>query len=317
MFLAEQKNESGFHKIILKDPSSDTYAEIIPECGAILHKYVTRTQEGLMNVIESYGSSEDFAAHAESKGFLGLKLSPYVCRLEKGTYRHQGRQYTFGNYYLGNHSIHGILYRKPFTLLNTAAGMDSASVSMEYPYRSDEPGYPFQYDCRVTWELLPDRRLSVTTECLNQSEVSIPMQDGWHPYFSLKDPVDSLDLCFHSREMVEFNSELIPSGNLIPYRVYDSFKKIGDMNLDNCFTVNWESEAPKCILRNRSRHIQVEILPEQSYPYLQIYIPPHRKSIAIENISGAPNGFNNQMGVRILEPGGKAVYKTTYRLALI
>ena len=71
-----------------------------------------------------------------------------------------------------------------------------------------------------------DNKLSVTTECINKDEGLIPMQDGWHPYFNLSDTVDELQLEFQSKEMVEFNSELIPTQNLIPYVEFNSLKKL-------------------------------------------------------------------------------------------
>jgi aldose 1-epimerase len=74
---------------------------------------------------------------------------------------------------------------------------------------------------------------------------------------------------------------------------------------------------PLCVLRNPRKKIEVEFHPEKSYPYLQIYIPPHRKSIAIENISGAPDAFNNGMGFTTLEPGGSVSFKTTYRITYL
>ena len=128
------------------------------------------------------------------------------------------------------------------------------------------------------------------------------------------DTVDEFQLEFQSKEMVEFNSELIPTKNLIAYTEFNSLKKIGNIFLDNCFTLNMDACQPMCVLRNAAKKIQLEIHPERSYPYLQIYIPPHRKSIAIENISGAPDAFNNAMGLTTLEPGTSAVFKTTYKI---
>jgi len=55
----------------------------------------------------------------------------------------------------------------------------------------------------------------------------------------------------------------------------------------------------------------------RSYPYLQIYTPPHRRSIAIENISGVPDAFNNGMGFITLEPDQSAIFKTTYKIKLL
>jgi aldose 1-epimerase len=72
-----------------------------------------------------------------------------------------------------------------------------------------------------------------------------------------------------------------------------------------------------CVLRNPAKNIEIEIHPEKSYPYLQIYIPPHRKNIAIENLSGAPDAFNNGMGVITLEPGESAIFKTSYKITIL
>lgn len=74
---------------------------------------------------------------------------------------------------------------------------------------------------------------------------------------------------------------------------------------------------PLCVLRNPLKKIEIEIYPDKSYPYLQIYIPPHRKSIAIENISGAPDAFNNGMGVTTLEAGESALFKTSYKIKIL
>ena len=60
------------------------------------------------------------------------------------------------------------------------------------------------------------------------------------------------------------------------------------------------------------KKVQIEFHPEESYPYLQIYTPEHRKSIAIENLSGAPDAFNNGMGLKVLQPGELATFTTKY-----
>jgi len=60
--------------------------------------------------------------------------------------------------------------------------------------------------------------------------------------------------------------------------------------------------------------LQLNIIPASSYPYLQIYTPPHRDSIAIENLSSAPDAFNNRIGLIIAKPNEKYVFTTTYQL---
>ena len=210
-------------------------------------------------------------------------------------------------------ALHGVLYDRSFNLMSEVADESGASVTMKYAYKKEDSGYPFSYDCIVTWKLESGNNLRVITECINRDEERIPMQDGWHPYFNLGDSIDDLYLEFQSMEMIEFK-DLIPTGKKTEYDQFNSLKKIGDTAFDNCFTLNLETCQPMCVLRNNSEKIQVEIYPKESYPYLQIYTPDNRKSIAIENLSGVPDAFNNGIGVQILEPGQSSVYEVTYKI---
>jgi aldose 1-epimerase len=76
----------------------------------------------------------------------------------------------------------------------------------------------------------------------------MPIQDGWHPYFSFGGSIDDLQLEFQSKEMVEFNEALIPTGKLLPYQEYGALKKIGAAEFDNCFTVNFAECYPPATL---------------------------------------------------------------------
>jgi aldose 1-epimerase len=317
MFSIYNKKENGFEKFFLKDNDSNTFAVILPACGAILHTFETTHNGVAINVIDSYQSEDDFKTKVESKGFLGTKLSPFVCRLKHGTYHFGEKKYTFDKFYLGKNALHGILYNKPFKVTGQTSNEVHASLTMKYEYRAEDAGYPFNYDCVVTWQLEKEMELSVTTECINKDEGLIPMQDGWHPYFNLDDSIDELQLEFQSKEMVEFNNELIPTQNLIPYVEFNSLKKIDTAAFDNCFTLNMDTCQPMCVLRNPSKKIEIQIHPEKSYPYLQIYIPPNRKTIAIENLSGAPDAFNNGMGIITLGPGESALFETTYKIKFL
>ena len=252
----------------------------------------------------------------KSAGFKGSKLSPFVCRTKDATYSFAGEQYTLTKNLRGKDALHGELFDKAFEITGEMADASKASLTMKYHYDKEDPGYPFTYDCQVTWQLEPNNQLRVTTESTNLDEGLIPMQDGWHPYFDLGDKIDELHLEFQSMEMVEFEN-LIPNGKMQEYDTFNSLKKIGSTEFDNCFTLNLETCQPMCVLRNESKNIQVELHPDKSYPYLQIYSPPHRNSIAIENLSGTPDGFNNGMGVITLEPGQSVKYEVVYKIVLL
>jgi aldose 1-epimerase len=210
-----------------------------------------------------------------------------------------------------------LIYDKSFEVVSETANDKEAAVTMKYEYRQDDPGYPFNYDCIVTWRLEKNNKLTVITECVNKDEGLIPIQDGWHPYFTLGDTINNLDLEFQSLKMVEFNTELLPTKKLIDYTRFTTIEKLGDRFLDNCFVLDSQECQPLCVLRNADKKIEIQLLPDESYPYLQVYTPPHRKSIAIENLSGVPDGFNNNIGVTTLEPGQSSLFKTSYKIVLL
>lgn len=312
MFRIEKKAEEGFDKVILIDEDGGCRVEIAPACGAVMVGYKVFHQGELLNVIDHYQSEKDFHEHVTSKGFLGAKLSPFVCRIKDGEYKFQGDKYKLEKFYLGKNALHGLVYDHAFELTNEDANEQVATVSMRYNYEASDPGYPFRYNIMVTYSLAAGNKLTVSTRVMNTGERPIPMQDGWHPYFNLGNKLDELELKFLSKDLVEFDEELIPTGKLIPYDQFTKLKKIGDQEFDNCFSLDFNHAGPKCILSNPKKNIHVEVYPDESYPFLQLYTPPHRQSIAIENISGAPDAFNNGMGVQLVKPGEFANFSTAY-----
>src|SRR5687768_15864533 len=284
-FTIQNKVEDGFTRIALKDESSGTFAEVIPSCGAILYSFTVIHQGNKLNAIDSYDSEEDFKKNVTSKGFRGCKLSPFVCRLHKGKYHFSGKDYHVQKFYLDGHALHGLIYDQSFTVTDQNASEEKASVTLQYLYRALDAGYPFNYDCVVIYELEKENRLTISTKIINRNEGPIPIQDGWHPYFRLDAKVDDLQLEFKSKEEVELNKELVPTGKFTRYEEFAALRYLGNISLDNCFALNFSEPQPMCVLRNTKKKIQVEIHPEESYPYLQVYIPPHRASISLENLS--------------------------------
>jgi aldose 1-epimerase len=64
---------------------------------------------------------------------------------------------------------------------------------------------------------------------------------------------------------------------------------------------------------NPANQVWLSIFTNSHYPYLQIYTPPHRKSIALENLSGAPDCFNNGMGLLMLPPNRSQTFTVWYQ----
>ncbi len=317
MFTARKINEQEFEKIVLKDESNGTAVEIIPACGAMLHAFTVNNNGKPVNVIDGYEDAADFKANVTAKGFKSSKLSPFVCRMKNGKYHFGEKDYTIEKFYLGEHAIHGLLYDAVYEVTATEADEKKAAVTLLHQYRGEDAGFPFHYDCIVTYTLQAASKLTVNTEVINKSGGLMPVQDGWHPYLTFGGSINDLQMEFQSKEIVEFDEGLIPTGKLIHYEDFGSLTQLGDKFFDHCFTLNFAECQPLCVLRDVQQKIQIEIHPDKSYSYLQIYTPPHRKSIAIENLSGAPDGFNNGMGLRVLEADEKAIFETAYKITLL
>lgn len=314
MFAVTTIHEDGFEKLVLKDKVNQTSATIIPSCGAILQAFTVWHKDGWVNIIDGYKSKADFDAHVTSKGFKSCKLSPFACRIHDATYRFAGKTYTIEKFLLNGAALHGLIYDAAFTITATWANEHSAGVAAVFEYSGTDKGYPFAYDCAVQYELKKNNALTLTTTITNKHTAGIPVQDGWHPYFSFGGPVNALQLCFKSEALVNLNEQLIPTGTFTPHQDYAAFNTIGDTSFDHCFLLNTTAAQPLCILKDEVQQLQLEIYPGASYPYLQIYTPPHRNSIAIENLSALPDAFNNNTGLLVLAPESAAQFTTTYQV---
>ena len=191
-----------------------------------------------------------------------------------------------------------------------------AALKLRYHYKNEDAGYPYEYVCEVQYILHPERVLQVETTVLNLSEETIPITDGWHPYFQLGDTVNQYILQFNSDSMLEFNEKLIPTGNIIHEPTFTHGAELGHRSIDNCFELQVQEGSPICVLHNPNNHLTLSFYTNERYPYLQIYTPPHRKSIAIENLSGAPDSFNNGMGLVELQPRQSMAFNVWYHLGV-
>ena len=304
--------QNGYTVIELKDNQNGCTAQIY-SLGAILNAFSVPTHGGTINVINGFESVET-AKQTIDSAFQGAKLSPFVCRMRKGEYHLNNRLFKVEKFYLGEHAIHGLLFDAAYEVLNTHADEHNASVGLRYLYKGTDKGYPFSYEILVNWKLEADNRLSVRTTVLHHNPQAIPFADGWHPYFNLGDSINHCSLQFDAEQQLEFDSDLLPTGKAIEDARFNRPTTIGDIFLDNCFILNQPGKS-KCVFQNNN--IRLTIHPDQHYPYLQVYTPPNRKSIAIENLSAAPDAFNNKIGLLLLEPNHSYSFTTTYQLTAL
>ncbi len=300
---------SAIHPVIrLKDNVSGGEAEIYT-FGGLLNAFTVPINGELINVVGGFESVDDAVQNITS-GFKSAKLSPFVCRMNKGAYAFHHHPYQVQKHFLLGHAIHGLIYDAVYEITGHTADDSGAAVTLSHQYKGMDPGYPFAYHISITWELKRGNRLQVSTTMDHDHATAIPMADGWHPYFSIGGKVDEWILQFSASKQLEYDSELLPTGNKLMDERFLNGASLRDIVLDNGFEFDEVGNTNHCILRND--RIKLTIEPDNSYPVLQVYTPSHRESIAIENLSGAPDNFNNGMGLVLLAPGEKKVFRTCY-----
>lgn len=302
-----------FPVVYLKDAETNCIAQIYSK-GALLNAFTITGTAGSFNIIDGFASPAE-AIEKITAGFKSAKLSPYVCRVAAGRYSFEGREYKLNKFYLGTEAIHGLIYAAPFAITSQGANGDSAWVTFDYTYNNNTEGYPFTYNTQVTYRLKKGGTLSITTEVTNTGHTDMPLTDGWHPYFILGNTVNNAVLHINANQMLEFNDKLLPSGNVVAVSEYVTPKRIGDTFFDNCFVVN-QNNQPACTVTDPTTGLTLVITASGTYPYLQVYTPNHRKSIAIENLSSAPDAFNNGIGLIIAKPGEHHIFVNDYTVQL-
>lgn len=307
-FAVKIREEQGIIVIQLLD-NTGISAEIL-SLGGILNRYIIPVKEQPVNLI--YGLADLSAAREKiALAFQGARLSPFVCRMRNGTYQWRGITYRIEKKYLGAHAIHGLMYDSKFEIVETRSDEKAAAVVLEAGYDGSDRGYPFPYHVRLEWMLGREGMLSVSSTIWHENEGEIPLAEGWHPYFTLGGKVDDWELTFNTLRKMEYDAELLPTGKLIPDDRFIQGCPLAGIHLDNGFVWEEEDEDQRCILRNKD--IQLTILPDKSFPVLQVFTPDDRNSIALENLSGAPDNFNNQLLLISLPPGIRQVFTTRYQ----
>ena len=312
-FTITREKDEDLDLLQMTDLSSGIQVSILPGTGALLHEFSIPLGNRRIQVIDHYKNQADLHHHLSSS-YKSAKLSPFVCRMAEGKYAFEEKTFEFRNKFNDGSAIHGILYNKPFTVLEKIAGDKEASLLLAYTYRHEDPAYPFDYTIQIRYTLGSHGCLELLTTVINHSPVRIPIADGWHPYFSLEGKVNDWLLSFHSTQNLVFDERLIPRGHMVETKKFYVPTQIGSEFFDHCFLLEPDPGLPAVQLENPASGLCLLLYPDQHYPYLQIYTPPHRTSIALENLSAAPDAFNNGLGLLILEPGESQSFGVRYQL---
>ncbi len=304
MFKIVEEPFGDFTKIKIVNSDTKEYISIVPEFGGNVNEIVLEKEDKLYSILDGYQTPLEIAEHDY---FKGAKLIPFPNRIKDGKYSFKGRSYQLPiNEPDENHAIHGLIWDKNLTLTEKEINDKYASVKFEYLYDGIIPGYPFRMKVTATYSLLSTNGFKYTTEIVNLDNCEIPVGDGWHPYFKASGKVDELMLKIPAKYQIEVAPCMIPTGVKIPVDSFIQLTKICDTEFDTGFIIEAQEGVATTEIYDPVYDIHINVWQEIGkwrYNYLQIYIPPSRKSIAIEPMTCSIDAFNNKEGLIALAPG--------------
>lgn len=291
----------------LIDTTTGESVSILPFLGGMIHSIRILAGTSLIETLDGYTCCKDAHDNLESS-FKGSNLFPFPNRIAGGHYSFGGNEYQLPiNFPHEQNAIHGLVYDKQFTVCGTREGDNRCTLSVRFDSTGEEEGFPFSYTLSHEYSLDCHKGFCCQTRIHNNSETSMPAGHGWHPYFTAGAAcIDELLFYLPAREILEVNTVNIPTGRTITYNNFTSSVPVADTSLDSCFLLEDRAKHAVTLLHNTRLDLTLRLWQETGpgkYNYLQIYTPPHRKSIAIEPMTCAPDAFNNGNGLITISPG--------------
>ncbi len=226
--------------------------------------------------------------------FRGRFLFPFNDRIPDGKYIFEGKEYQLPiNCSDDGSAIHGFMYNKEVSILKHT---DTEAVFYWCTGKDQVQGYPFDISLKTEIKL-HNGGVKISFTVINEGTIPAPYALGWHSYFKT-DPTSTLQTEYPYYFEIDDNFLAIGDGIPSPGSNFDFSKgsSFSDLFLDHSFKV---PEDGITILRNRDYSIKIE---QENFAYTQLFIPPDKKSIAIEPISSISNSFNSEE-VLVLLPG--------------
>lgn len=243
-------------------------------------------------------------------------LFPFPGRLREGRFVHEGKVYELPrNDLTGYHAIHGFAARSRWRWVEGFECDHFASVVGEFYLSHDLPEalplWPLDCAAIVTYHVRRDRlRVYAVVRCIGME--TLPFGLGFHPYFQLPGvngaDIGSYVLQIHLPQVWE-TVDLLPTGRKLPAEGALNFRHprpIGSLQLDHVYTgvppptgplppyelLPEQSLVEVAVLSHPQARGRLRVLVGPDFRELVVYTPPHRRAIALEPYTCAPDAAN-------------------------
>jgi aldose 1-epimerase len=290
----------------LVDDDQTIRAEVWPHLGFnCLHWQVRDRSDRLSDVFHVAPDWEQNPVPTRSGHPI---LFPFPGRFRHGTFSFLGKRYVLPlNDSTNQHAIHGFTPRNPWRIIQSGTTRDQAFATAEFCLSRDLPTaracWPADFLLAVTYGLLRDR-LRVEARVENPGPGPLPCGMGYHPYFHLPGTTDpGIDGHLLSARVGEVwdTVELLPTGTRSPIPRHLDFRDsrpIEGVELDHVFTrVQCPEDTASALstvaeLAHPNASGRLRILAGPQFRELVLFIPPHRKAVAIEPYTCSADAAN-------------------------
>lgn len=273
---------------------------VITEVGAALRSYSSNGVELL----------DTFFADAMSDSCRGQVLAPWPNRIDHGRYRFSNQERRLAlNEPERDNALHGLVRWLPFSLVYSAR--DAVRLAcLLYP----QEGYEFALRIELGYRL-GAQGLEVELGATNLGAEPCPFGAGYHPYLAAGSAVlDDCSLRIPAAAVLTTNERLIPTGRAgvegteVDFR---ATRRIDDARLDLCFTdLIRDDDGMARVLFEPPGRPALSVSMDEHHGFLQVYTGDtledparRRRGLAVEPMTSAPDAFNSEEGLLVLEPG--------------
>lgn len=269
--------------IEVENQKNNLYGKIYLQDGASL-------QELTLN---GHKIIKDLAPLTYANSYASSILFPFANRIKDGKYTFDGSEFQFEiNQKEEGNALHGLVYNKTFELIHSKADANAATITLEYNEAAKSLGFPYTYSIQLEY-IFSKENLELKVLIKNTDAQAFPFTLGWHPYF-LSDNLYESTLLLDSSQKVVLDDRNITTGTT-DIDTTDAIK-IAEQQFDDCWILN----SDEVLFKTPKYNLRFNATGDNNF--LQVYTPPIENIIAIEPTTGISDSFNNQIGLKTLNP---------------
>ena len=290
--------------------------EILSGYGAGLNAWRIPDNNGkLQDLLFGYREGDDIFKMGPDTN-AGCRLTPFPGRVAYAKFNWNGNDYQLvNNVSWAPHALHGFLQNKEWNLLSFESDSEKCVATFGIDWPGAFTGFPFPFRA-VNKITFTGESYTVESTVTNIGKGDLPYSEGWHPYYTLGEKINGLQMTLPESNLAILDKADIPTGEFKPDTRFVGGRLINDEFINDCFCLN-QGEGPY-VLKNKKNFENILVTVElksdtkslqiwqkagkEQYNAIQIYTPPDRMSIAIEPMTAEPDTLNHHRDLIVIKP---------------